>query len=193
MQPIAPLMIEHRLIERMIKILELELEGWNDPDSVDPVFIDIAVDFIRTYADKTHHGKEEDILFRELKKKELKDKHRKVMEELIKEHVFGRKTTKELVEAKESLQKGDINAFDTIIEKIRALVSFYPQHIDKEDNSFFKEVMQYFNQDELDMMLEEGRVFDRKMIHRKYNQVVAQNEKKKDLTTQESSKWIEYM
>jgi len=37
----------------------------------DTAFIDTAVDFIRTYADRCHHGKEEDIRFRELKKKPI--------------------------------------------------------------------------------------------------------------------------
>jgi hemerythrin-like domain-containing protein len=35
---------------------------------VDPVVIDVAVDFVRMYADRTHHGKEEEILFRDLAK-----------------------------------------------------------------------------------------------------------------------------
>ena len=37
---------------------------------VDPVFIDTAVDFIHTYADRCHHGKEEDILFKALAAKD---------------------------------------------------------------------------------------------------------------------------
>jgi hemerythrin-like domain-containing protein len=61
--------------------------------SINTVFIDIAVDFIRTYADRTHHSKEEDILFRELAKKQLSPEHKKTMEELVDEHAFARKTT----------------------------------------------------------------------------------------------------
>ena len=73
MLPIAPLMIEHRLIERMIHLIQQELERIQANVAVDPefafvdsVFIDTAVDFLRTYADRCHHGKEEDILFPEL-------------------------------------------------------------------------------------------------------------------------------
>lgn len=36
----------------------------------DSVLVDIALDFIRAYADRTHHGKEEDLLLQELKKEE---------------------------------------------------------------------------------------------------------------------------
>ena len=78
MQPIGPLMIEHRLIERMFTLMQREWQRITenmavDPEFhfVDPVFIDTAVDFIRTYADRCHHGKEEEILFAALQKKEL--------------------------------------------------------------------------------------------------------------------------
>lgn len=64
MQARGPLMIEHRLIERMISIIKDVLRQIESTQKVDPVFVDTAVDFIRNYADRTHHGKEEGILFR---------------------------------------------------------------------------------------------------------------------------------
>jgi hemerythrin-like domain-containing protein len=118
MLPIGPLMIEHRLIERMIGILEDELNQIQKNKEINPIFIDNAVDFIRTYADQTHHGKEEDILFRELKDKDISEEHKKTMKELIDEHVFARRTTGELVEAKERFTQGDEDAIHTVIEKM---------------------------------------------------------------------------
>jgi len=41
--------------------------------------------FIRFYADRTHHDKE-DILFRELDKRSLSDNDRRNMNELVEEH-----------------------------------------------------------------------------------------------------------
>ena len=92
-------MIEHRLIERMITLIEQKLKQIETTNQVDPLFIDTVVDFIKIYADRTHHGKEEDILFRELANKQMSDQDRRIMDELVDEHVLGRKTTKELVEA----------------------------------------------------------------------------------------------
>lgn len=71
MMPIGPLMIEHRLIERMVKTIKGELRKISEENEVNVIFIDTAVDFFRTYADRCHHGKEEDILFRDLAKKPL--------------------------------------------------------------------------------------------------------------------------
>src|SRR4030067_2195300 len=97
MQPIGPLMIEHRLIERMITLMRCELTRIKDNVAVDPgfafvdpVFIDTAVDFIHTYADRCHHGKEEDLLFKALAAKDLSPEHRRAMDELIQGHVYAR-------------------------------------------------------------------------------------------------------
>ena len=71
MLPIGPIMIEHRLIERMIKVMDSKLREMKAGRNADTTFIETAVDIIRTYADRCHHGKEEDIRFRELKKKPI--------------------------------------------------------------------------------------------------------------------------
>ena len=115
MQARGPLMIEHRLIERMIAKIKDMLLRAEQTQKIDPLFVDIAVDFIRTYADRTHHGKEEDILFRDLNNKELSEIDRRVMNELIEEHVFARKTTKALVEANTQYRKGDSSSLGDIV------------------------------------------------------------------------------
>lgn len=179
MLPIGPLMIEHRLIERMIALMKQDLERIKDNVAVDPefafvdpLFIDVAVDFIRTYADHCHHGKEEDILFAELAKKELFPEHRQVMEELVQEHVWSRETTARLVKAKENYLREKEGAVQEILTMLEQLTEFYPRHIDKEDRQFFIPIMDYFTQEEKDAMLAQMWEFDRKMIHEKYTAIV---------------------
>ena len=172
MQARGPLMIEHRLIERMITIIQNGLKLAEKIQKIDPLFIDQAVDFIRTYADRTHHGKEEDILFRDLKNKDLSDVDRRVMNELIEEHVFARSTTKALVEANTRYRNGDISVLGDIITYLQTLVNFYPIHIEKEDKVFFPASRAYFSEAEDQEMLREFLDFDQKMIHEKYTHVV---------------------
>ena len=172
MLPIGPLMIEHRLIERMISLIRDALIRIESTHKVDPLFVDTAVDFIRMYADRTHHGKEEDILFRDLNKRPLSAEDRRVMNELIEEHVFGRKTTRALVEANERYRTGDESALADIVKRLHALVEFYPKHIEKEDKIFFPASRAYFKEEEDQAMLSEFWKFDREMIHVKYKAVV---------------------
>ena len=172
MQARGPLMIEHRLIERMLSIIKRVLAEIKTKDKVDPVFVDTAVDFIRVYADRTHHGKEEDILFRELNKKSLNSEDQRIMKELIEEHVFGRKTTNGLVDANTRYRDGDNHALSEIVEKLQTLIEFYPKHIEKEDKIFFPSSRKYFTDDEDQAILMEFQEFDQKMIHEKYLSVV---------------------
>jgi len=178
MKPRGPLMIEHRLIENMLKIANKELVIIKKNKTVDLIFIDTLVDFIRTYADRTHHGKEEDILFKELEKKTLDDKDKKEMQELINEHISARKIVKELVESKIKYTNGDLKSINTIIEKLTFLIYFYPEHIRKEDKVFFPDTEKYFSNEELDKMLNDFWDFDRKMIHEKYNKLYESLSKK---------------
>lgn len=179
MQARGPLMIEHRLIERMLSVIEDALMKIESDRRIDPVFVDTAVDFIRVYADRTHHGKEEDILFREMKKKPLSDEDRRVMNELIEEHGAGRRTTRALVDANNRYRAGDEAALADIAEKLRFLIGFYPGHIEKEDKVFFPSSRAYFTEAEDQAMLAEFLEFDQKMIHEKYRSVVEGFERRK--------------
>ncbi|MBD3379793.1 MAG: cation-binding protein [Candidatus Omnitrophica bacterium] len=177
MLPAGPLMKEHRLIERMIALVAEKREKFEKKSEADPVFIEAAVDFIRTYADRSHHGKEEDILFRELKKKDMSEEHKKTMGELIEDHKYGRKVTGDLDEANASYRKGEEEALGRIKEAMDRLTELYPRHIEKEDERFFLPVMEYFDDGEKESMLEEMAEFDRGMLHRKYEDTVKKFEK----------------
>lgn len=172
--PIGPLMKEHRVIEKMIASIKRESGRIAAGTEVNALFVDSAVDFIRTYADRTHHGKEEDILFAALAKKELSPDDRRMMDELTAEHVFARKTVRELVEAKVNYLAGDRDSLPKILAACDALVRLYPDHIRKEDKIFFPAVMRYFSKAEQEVMLAEMGLFDQNMIHEKYRKVVEQ-------------------
>jgi hemerythrin-like domain-containing protein len=172
MKPIGPLMREHRLIEKMLSFFEGETRRITEQNKVNPLFVDTAVDFIRTYADRTHHGKEEDILFRDLIKKKLSPEHTRIMEELVEEHKYARKTVGMLVDAKQRYLKGE-NTSQEVVALLGELARFYPAHIKKEDKHFFYPCMEYFTPEEQDKLLAEFYEFDRKMIHEKYDKVVS--------------------
>jgi hemerythrin-like domain-containing protein len=179
MQARGPLMIEHRLIERMLSVIKGVLAEIESKREVDSVFIDIAVDFIKVYADKTHHGKEEDIFFRELNNKSLTAEDQRIMKELIEEHVFGRQTTQALIDANTRYRNGDDSSLTEIAATLLILTEFYPKHIEKEDKVFFPSTRNYFTDEEDQAMLSEFWEFDRKMIHEKYKALVEGFESRK--------------
>jgi hemerythrin-like domain-containing protein len=177
MQARGPLMIEHRLIERVIKLIGQSSAAIKSGGAIAPATIDTYVDFIHTYADRTHHGKEEEILFRQLADRALNEADRALMDELIAEHVFGREITGKLVAANERYRLGDTRTLVEIADCLATLADFYPRHIDKEDKIFFPAVRAYFSEAEDQAMLTEFYDFDRKMIHEVYLAQVLRLEK----------------
>lgn len=164
MLPIGPLMVEHRLIERMIALLAREAKRIRATGKVDTDFVLSGLEFIRLYADRSHHGKEEEILFRELKAKPLSAEHRRVLEELEAEHVQGRKTVARLAAVRERVIKGEASAVRDLAALLEDLAKFYPAHIDKEDRDFFLPCMDYFTEEERAKLLAEGEAFDRNLL-----------------------------
>ena len=177
MLPIDALMQEHRLIERMISRMRKELLTMKSTNEVNSKFIDVAVDFIWVYADRCHHGKEEGVLFRELGSKPMSSEHAVMMRELIEEHVYARRTTGNLVTAKDRYVKGDDEARSGVWKLLNDLVEFYPKHIEKEDKKFFYPSMNFFSGQEQEAMLNEFWDFDRKIVHEHYAKVLDELEK----------------
>lgn len=175
MNPIDFLMEEHNLIARMISLFDKEIAGLKEGKG-DHCFIHAAIDFFKSYGDKTHHGKEEDILFRELGQKALSDEHRNEMAELLEEHVAAREKIKHLDELNEKFIKGDISVQPHLVESLEDLSVFYKLHIEKENTHFFVSAREYMNGEEWEVMMKEFAEFDRSVIHEKYKEMIAEME-----------------
>ncbi|MCF7873363.1 MAG: hemerythrin domain-containing protein [Candidatus Omnitrophica bacterium] len=176
-QPAGPLMKEHRVIEKMVSLLENERKTLEKSD-VDVCFLKIAVDFFRFYADHCHHGKEEDILFSRLENKEISKEHQEIMEELFADHKKGRKLTKELDQLADKAKEAGTK--DRVVNILDELVSLYRQHIQKEDQQFFLPVMDYFDNVEKDAMIDKFFDFDKDLIHKRYSNIVSELEEEKN-------------
>lgn len=178
MLPAGPLMKEHRLIEKMVALMADSLAKAKKTGAIDGSFLSLAIDFLKVYADRTHHGKEEDILFKALSKKPMSPELKKIMAELIEEHAYARERVKRLCDGAEKYAKGDTRALKDIIQALADITNLYPRHIEKEDKSFFLPVMDYLKTTEQQEMIKAFWEFDRKMVHEKYTGVVEACEKK---------------
>lgn len=174
MMPVAPLMIEHRIIEKMISLIGVAVPIIEKSQTFDGRLIDTFVDFIRNYADRCHHGKEEEIFFRDLGRKKLVEEHRQIMSELIEDHKWARKKVSLLLQAKDEFVEGRKEALSTVVECLKEIADFYPKHIEKEDKHFFLPSMDYLSDSERDRMLEEEMDFDKEFIHKVYKEKTQQ-------------------
>lgn len=175
MNPIEFLMEEHDLIAKMMTLFGKEIERLKQGQG-SFCFIHDAIDFFKSYGDRTHHGKEEDILFRELGQKNLSEEHRNQMAELLEEHVLAREKIKHLNELNEKFIKGEHDVQIEIVSVLEDLSAFYKQHIEKENTHFFVSANEYMNEDEWKRMMDEFAEFDRSVIHEKYKALIADME-----------------
>jgi hemerythrin-like domain-containing protein len=165
-------MVEHRLIEKVIPVMKSQLDLIEATNKADPFVIERVAHFIKSYADRCHHGKEEDILFRRLTEKSLIPAHKRVLEELVEEHKHGRRLVVSLREANRRYQNGEAAALAMIADSLRSLIKFYPEHIRKEDKDFFIPCMDYFSSEEKDTMIKDGYELDSRLLHAEYEHLV---------------------
>jgi len=130
------LMAEHRVIERVISVLETAAHRLENGQNVRPGFFLDAADFNKGFGDGCHHKKEEDVLFKALVKNGMSDKQGPVAVMLY-EHNLGRQFTAGMREAALKLQAGDGSAREKIVHNALGYAGLLRQHILKEDTVLF--------------------------------------------------------
>lgn len=123
--PMKRLVDEHVLIKRWIALIPSVVEHLDvESDDGRQLILD-GIDLIRSYADRYHHAKEEDILF------EYFDKDSEILQVMYEDHTTGRGHVKAMLEA---LDRRDQETLGRHLLAYRELLS---GHIQKEDEILF--------------------------------------------------------
>lgn len=130
------MMDEHQLILRMITLVEKNTALLEAGKFRNWQFYLDAVDFIRNYADRFHHAKEEDVLFVELVGNGMPEKSSPI-EAMLMEHDQGRAHVKGMEEAAQRALDGQTGQAPSIIEHARGYAELLRGHIDKEDTILY--------------------------------------------------------
>jgi hemerythrin-like domain-containing protein len=127
---------EHRFIQKVVGALPTLIESLEMGRAVEAETLRGIVEFMRTFADKCHHGKEEAVLFPVLAAKGVPTTGCPIGG-LTHEHQQGRALVTELAAAVEAFTQGDASAKESLIKSLRGVMDLYPQHIWKEDYLLF--------------------------------------------------------
>ncbi len=119
--PLKKLVDEHAQIKRWLAAIPHVLERLDLQSEEDREWIRDGIDFIRSYADKFHHAKEEDILFQYF------DENLDMVKVIREDHRTGRNHVKTMLEA---LERKDQETLARHLNAYRGLLS---EHIKKED------------------------------------------------------------
>ena len=136
MESIDLLMAEHRNIKRVLKsIRKLTFKVLEENEVNTEAFYKV-IEFVREYADKHHHSKEEDILFEKMEE-ELEEDILTPIEAMTNEHQMGRMLMQKLELALKEYEKGNERARIDIIANPVVYADMLEDHIDKEDEAIY--------------------------------------------------------
>ncbi len=138
MNAISLMVEEHKNIKRVLEVVRKLCIRILDGEEVQQDGFRMAIDFIRNYADKHHHNKEEEILFKKMSD-ELGDavKNGPIFG-MLTEHDLGRLFISNLDAALDRVEKGDRESRVDVIANAIAYTDLLYRHIDKEDNAVYQ-------------------------------------------------------
>jgi hemerythrin-like domain-containing protein len=129
-------MQEHRVIEQVIACLEAMTKRCEAGQALDTTSAAEAIDFFRVFADRCHHGKEEDLLFPAMEDKGF-SREQGPTGVMLREHDAGRYLVHGMSKAIERVASGETAAQAEFIEHARSFAALLRQHIMKEDQCLF--------------------------------------------------------
>ncbi len=160
---------EHVLIKRMLALIPTIADFVENSVTVDKDLILSCVDFIRGYADKFHHMKEEDILFKYV------DEQSEIIKIMYEDHVTGRNHVKNVVEGAENGNKAQIK------EHLNGYRDLLTQHIKKEDEILYPWIERQMSDSQIGEMFQRCSAADASVgeeLPRKYEKFIIDLEEK---------------
>ncbi len=131
------LMQEHELIQDVLNSLERGAQELSTGAEVPAQFFVDAADFIRGFADDTHHKKEEGVLFKAMERYGFSPQAGPVAV-MLAEHNEARRFTQGLAESAQKLKRAEKGASGDVVMYALAYVRLLRQHIMKESNILFQ-------------------------------------------------------
>jgi len=123
--PMKSLVEEHGRIKRFLAVLPSVIDRFDARSEADRGLVRGGLDFVRSYADRFHHAKEEDILF------SLFDPDLDILKAMREDHERGRAFARA---AGEALARGD---GEGIAANLRGYAGVLSEHIRKEDEILY--------------------------------------------------------
>lgn len=124
-RPMQVLVDEHTLIKRWLALIPAVVKNLDLTSTTGRQVVEDGIDLIRSYADRLHHGKEEDILFTYF------DTATDIFQVIYDDHRRGRELVQEMLRA--------LAASDTevLTDSLRQYAALLTEHIHKEDETLF--------------------------------------------------------
>jgi len=157
--PITLLIDEHRIMERVMDVMEKLAEGIEEQRPISSDMILGNIGMLLECNDEYHYGKEEDILLpflEEIGKNEIKES----IQSCITKYRENDKLLATIIDSVDGHSNGDMDATIRIMENIREFVrNVRPLYLN-EDEEIFKPLKKNLTTEEMDRLSEKFQEFD---------------------------------
>jgi len=152
---------EHKNIKRMLTVIRKYCRRILNGENIQYEVFYKIIDFIRNYADRHHHGKEEQLLFTR-----MMEELGTTAEKLIKygvnvEHDLGRLYVQDLEDAVNRVLDGDMDARLDVIANAVSYTHLLNRHIEKEDGVVYKYAQNKLSKETMNRLEQECLTFER--------------------------------
>jgi hemerythrin-like domain-containing protein len=177
MKAIEELRQEHEGIKVMLKILQAMCERLEFGKDVDISHLKMVLEFFRVFADRCHHGKEEDILFPALEAAGV-PRQRGPLGVMLAEHDLGRSHLREMTTELDGLETGNGKNVAGLCAHARSYISLLTDHIEKENTLLFPMAEAHIPPSKQDELFDEFEKLESDRIgagvHEKFHAVLRQ-------------------
>lgn len=164
-------MKDHRVIERLCRVLNAAAARLETGDPVNPQVFERSLRFIREFADSYHHGREEDLLFPALEAHGV-PRDGGPTGVMVLEHNQGRSSVQAMAEALKRWAAGDNSARAEVARHARAYSQLLLEHIPKEDNILYPIADGVLEPDEQQALLKKFEAVETQRIGNRYQEYV---------------------
>ncbi|NLW25000.1 MAG: hemerythrin domain-containing protein [Clostridia bacterium] len=134
---ISLLMEEHQYILRFLKVARKMAQKILDEGELEPDHFYKLIDFVRNFADKYHHCKEEDVLFKIMEEDIGTAAKEGPVKGMLVEHDLARIYMTRLKQALQKYESGEVDVKLDIIANVVSYTHLLQQHINTEDNTLY--------------------------------------------------------
>jgi hemerythrin-like domain-containing protein len=150
---------EHEGIIFGLEILEEIVKTVKQSGEADIKDIEEIIDFIRLFADKCHHGKEEGLMFPAMQEAGMPNES-SLIDHLLKDHIQGRQYIAEMAA---SVSSGTLQA-DMFIQAATGYIDLLREHIQEENTVLFPMADKILPLDKQQQLLKQFEVFEEEVM-----------------------------
>jgi len=177
MSPTEDLIHDHEAIKVMLSIMSKIAEDIRTKNEFDAKDIEKMVEFLKTFADNCHHGKEEKALFPALIIAGVPNENGPIGV-MLQEHNIGRNHIKEISSGLKNFKTGDTTSGELIASGMIAYVNLLHNHILKEENILFPMATKILSAEIQNEIINQFKDIEKEVtgrgVHKQYDELLKQ-------------------